>query len=183
MTIWNYDGSAERLEGSGDAFSPGWHLLELPVGFCVFDVLVVKVEPDQVPKVFGVQITISKTPFAAHDTHDTCRAGSTARIAKLKAALQATFETDEIVYVMFAPKAAEGSFAAHGHEAAYYFAPPEKIGGKFAAKKARKRTQEKCCHCTNGSCNNCKCGKNNKQCTNCGSSGCANGKSAKKDKK
>lgn len=186
-TIWSYSEGTGTLNvrAGGDASSLGWHLLQLSVGFCVFDVLLVFVETDQVAKVFGVQITISKNPFVAHDTHDTCKQGSKKRIDTLTTALQESFKTREIVYVMLAPKAKEGTFAAPGHTAPYYFAPPDKVGAGFASKAARKRKAEKCCKCSKGRCttNNCSCHKAGKQCINCASSSCATKESAKKGKK
>jgi hypothetical protein len=182
VTLRSYDQNTGTLNKIS---SPGWHLIELPVGFCVFDVLLVQV--GTATKIYGVQITISKNPFVAHDTHETCKKGSEKRITTLMTALQTSFKTKEIVYVMFAPKAAEGSFAAPGHKAAYYFAPAEKIGSEFVAKNAKKRKSEnlKCCNCSTGTCvtKSCSCHGAGKLCTNCTSSNCKNKDSAKKGKK
>jgi hypothetical protein len=181
-TVWTYDEAQKKLAG---VYHTGWHLLLLPTGFCVFDLLLVCVGDDAV-EVFGVQITVSPKPFL-HPTQETCGELSKARVVALQNAVQDEFKTDaEIVYVMLAPKAAENSFVAPGQQAPYYFAPPEKAGVAAPAKKAKKRKADKCCGCGKGGCKNknCGCVSRGDVCITCSASPCYNRpKAAKKAKK
>jgi hypothetical protein len=104
-TLWAYSDLTGRLAGTTGQSRPAragcWHLVELPTCFCVFDVVLVFVPEGNGGniQVFGAQLTVSKMPFAAHGTHETCQQPSMARINRLLKALQGKFNTEqEFVY-------------------------------------------------------------------------------------
>jgi hypothetical protein len=132
LTIWHYDAKTKALSSSGSKVSSKWHLVELPTGFHIFDAVLVSVEGESI-KAFGVQITVSPTPFAKHLTHETCSESSKKNISALQGALEEKFKKRvDIVYVMVAPQTKKpADCAAHGHLAPYYFAPPAAVGEGF----------------------------------------------------
>jgi hypothetical protein len=156
--------------------------VNLPTGFCIFDVLLVFVRDVDNVEIFGVQITISEKPFGKHATQETCGQQPQVDIARLQRCLQAKFETNaEIVYVMYSPRAAEKSFVAPSQKADYYFAPPGKVVEGLAEKQTKKRKAEKCCNCTTADCTSCtKCGAAGQACNSCQSPNCLNMESTAK---
>jgi len=146
-TVWEYDEESRML--SGGIHGAGWHVVELPTGFCVFDLLLVCVRGGGggggggglEAELFGVQITISKTPFSQHASQETCKAGAKARLDALQAAVQKKFTTEKhVTYVMYAPKAiATTAGAPVGHLVPYYFSPPEKTGTEDLKKRQSRK--------------------------------------------
>jgi hypothetical protein len=175
-TLWVYtEENGSLLNGSR---STGWHLVELPTGFCVFDLLLVQVRNQDDVEIFGIQVTVSKKPFAKHATQYTCLERSKERVDKLEKAIQKLFLTsNNITYVMYAPNAT-GFTAPTGHDQPYYCFSLEAFSNNND-KSIKKRSSEAlspCCSCTTGNCSGCKCFKSKLSCVNCSSTNCSNNK-------
>jgi hypothetical protein len=134
-TVVAYNEANKSLSGHGDL--NGWHILDLPVGFCVFDCLLINNCSEGgggggAAEVFGVQVTISKNPFSKHSTHETCSEKSKRRLAALEQAVCTVFKSVKpLVYVIHAPKAIASSIAAPSkHTSPYYVSPGEIVCGK-----------------------------------------------------
>jgi hypothetical protein len=122
-----------------------WTLVELPTGFDVIDVVLVKTATGSgpPPAIYGIQITRSSRPFIKHHTFDTCRRKSRSRLEKLWNVICNHFRLPNRVdkfYVMLAPNCEKDAFRAPADHLNGYYVSPSNIISADGTSNFRKRT-------------------------------------------
>jgi hypothetical protein len=121
-----------------------WHLVRLPPGFPVIDVLLAHRTSAGI-EVFLIHIASSLDPFATHLTDETCSAHSRARVEALLSLVRSVIGGNSKIelivrYLLHAPNCEPPNHVAFDQTKAYYFSPMDP-GRAFAPAKLRYRQQ------------------------------------------
>ena len=140
--LWTYDTTGKISKGKEVEEVTNSHVVLLPPGFCVLDVLPVLYDAENSTLQFYlVQIARSPAPFVNHDTNETCNQASKAKIEQLldsvKTAVAGAEEvTTSTSFVMLAPNTEGKNYVAHRQQSDYFFSPPSKVLGSSAPQKS-----------------------------------------------
>ncbi|KAF0717947.1 hypothetical protein As57867_001994, partial [Aphanomyces stellatus] len=124
-SVWLYQ-PGFPIKAVRDQTESKWHCVEIPTGFCIFDVLLARVHENEL-NCFLVQITRSASPFARHATNMTCSDACKLRIAALLTAARKAINPEADLtckesFVMLAPNCINGHHTPPpAHTNPYYF--------------------------------------------------------------
>lgn len=122
---WTFD--ERNLRPMVSLLAGDWHLILLPSGFDVADVVLVSHTGNQL-KIYLIQVTRSSDPFSKHHTNETCSEKSKKRLENLQSTILSQFSccsvnlVQEVIFDMLAPNCEAIKFVAHPTQSLpYYF--------------------------------------------------------------